>query len=164
MIDYEDTYNGAGIYAITNKTNGKQYIGSSVHIADRIRQHANDITCGRHYSKDMIKDFQNGDAFTAIVLEKTDIIEITYLRDMEHKHIQKAKDGGIVLYNIATVYGGFTTAETLLYLLADICAREHFGKSFNLLTKRKQPYQLDELRRQICALSVEVKERDKKKA
>ena len=164
MIKYKDTYNGAGIYAITNESNGKQYIGSSVHIADRIKQHSYDITCGRHYSKDMIKDFQNGDTFTAKVLEKTDITEITYLREIEHTHIQKAKNGGIVLYNIATVYGGFTTKETLLYHLADICAREHFGMSFNLLTKYKQPHQLSELGRQICALSVEIKERNKKKA
>ena len=159
MIKYNDTYNGAGIYAITNESNGKQYIGSSVHIADRIKQHTHDITCGRHYSNDIINDFQNGDCFTAKVLEKADITEISYLRDREKDHIQKAENSGIILYNIAKIHGGFTTKTNILYLLADICAKEHFGMSFNRLTKNKQPYQLAELQRKICALSVELSEK-----
>lgn len=37
-----------GVYLITNTTNGKLYVGSSVHVQNRWGQHRHDLRRGRH--------------------------------------------------------------------------------------------------------------------
>ena len=39
------------VYKITNKINGKFYIGSSINITDRELRHKSDLSCGTHHSK-----------------------------------------------------------------------------------------------------------------
>ena len=40
-----------GVYKITNKINGKFYIGSSINITDRELRHKSDLSCGTHHSE-----------------------------------------------------------------------------------------------------------------
>ena len=43
-----------GVYSITNRTNGKKYIGSSSNLASRLRWHVSELTKGRHHSRKLL--------------------------------------------------------------------------------------------------------------
>ncbi len=53
-----------GIYKITNLKNNKVYIGQSENIYIRRRQHFTSLRSGRHFNKEMQKDYKkNPEAF-----------------------------------------------------------------------------------------------------
>lgn len=72
---------GSGIYAITNTANGKQYIGSAVHIAARWRLHRHKLRINEHHSPRMQNAWNKygEEAFDFSVLEvvadKTDLLK-----------------------------------------------------------------------------------------
>lgn len=62
-------YDGIGVYALINNRSGKMYIGSSINVNARILQHDysfQSLNC----SKKFIHDIQQGDTFSAKVIEK----------------------------------------------------------------------------------------------
>lgn len=87
-----------GIYKITNKTNGRVYIGQSVSIIARWGQHVNDLCLGRHHCKPLLSDFQDMglDVFYAEVAEECGIEE---LKSKESALVKTLHDAGVVLYN-----------------------------------------------------------------
>lgn len=56
------------IYKIENQQNGRVYIGSTEKGTRRIKQHINELSRGKHPSKALQSDFENGDTFRAISL------------------------------------------------------------------------------------------------
>ncbi|EWH19847.1 GIY-YIG nuclease family protein, partial [Bacillus haynesii] len=63
-----------GIYQITNKQNGKKYIGSSTNVFKRWEQHVTDLHYGLHHSHLLQKDWKKYSLndFTFEVLEYVD--------------------------------------------------------------------------------------------
>jgi len=60
-----------GIYKISNLTNGKCYIGQSIDLARRKREHYNNLSRNKHDNYLMQKDYNNGHKFVFAVLEET---------------------------------------------------------------------------------------------
>lgn len=71
----------SGIYAITNKENGKQYVGSAVHFGKRWGKHRSELRRGIHHSKKLQRSWSahGADNFEFSVLEivndKTRLLE-----------------------------------------------------------------------------------------
>lgn len=90
-------YNFVGVYSITNKTNGKIYVGSSTKLLDRIKQHEKALIAGKHFCKAMQEDYDAGHRFQFDILElfitKSDYPYGKYRRifkidELEKKYIQ----------------------------------------------------------------------------
>lgn len=64
-----DSYNGSGVYAIENCSNGKMYIGSSKNIKNRVRQHESLFYYG-HSNNRIQDDINHGDTFKSHILYK----------------------------------------------------------------------------------------------
>ncbi len=59
---------GFTIYKIENQQNGRVYIGCTEKGERRIKQHFSELNRGKHKSKTMQADFNNGDTFRAVSL------------------------------------------------------------------------------------------------
>lgn len=65
----EEIEDWTGVYAIINKTNGREYVGSSEKgILSRINQHERLLKTGKHNRKEMQEDYNNGDVFEAEII------------------------------------------------------------------------------------------------
>ena len=65
----EEIEDWPGVYAIINKTNGREYVGSSEKgILSRINQHERLLKTGKHNRKEMQEDYNNGDVFEAEII------------------------------------------------------------------------------------------------
>jgi len=65
----EEIEDRPGVYAIINKTNGREYVGSSEKgILSRINQHERLLKTGKHNRKEMQEDYNNGDVFEAEII------------------------------------------------------------------------------------------------
>lgn len=65
-----------GIYKITNKNNGKSYIGQSVHCGKRLDEH-----CGGDQFIDKVIQLEGVDSFTFDILKETTREELSYWED-----------------------------------------------------------------------------------
>lgn len=93
IIDIPDVHK-IGVYAIRNKKNGKNYIGSSVNIYDRLEMHRRNIEKLNPINLEFANDLKNVmDAFDFefVVLETFEDFTITEteLREKELEYIQK---------------------------------------------------------------------------
>lgn len=71
----------SGIYIIINRFNNKVYIGQSVHVATRIKQHFTALRKGRHSNKEMQRDYNTyGRYFDWQLLE---IVAVEHLSERE---------------------------------------------------------------------------------
>lgn len=98
------TGNGAGVYAIINKINGHRYVGSSVNIKTRFRDHKRDLRNGRHKNIRLQGAWRKygEDTFEFVVLEHADR---SLVREREQFHI----DQGASYNCIALARGGVLT-------------------------------------------------------
>lgn len=48
-----------GIYVITNKANGKVYVGGSSDVGERLKIHCRQLKRDKHYNKELQKDFSD---------------------------------------------------------------------------------------------------------
>lgn len=62
-------YRGIGIYCITNTKNQKQYVGQSIHVQLRFKQHIHNLSIGK-CGKKFIDDIKNGAHFEFSILER----------------------------------------------------------------------------------------------
>lgn len=91
---------GPGVYAIRNIRSGRQYIGSSINLRDRIRSHIKDLLAGRHANHALQSDFSalGGDTFEARMLANG--VPQSKLTLIETQHIKHLLDSGSALYNL----------------------------------------------------------------
>ena len=59
-----------GIYKITNTKTGESYIGKSVNIEQRIKQHKNELRKGTHHNTDLQSDYNRGAGFTFEIIKR----------------------------------------------------------------------------------------------
>lgn len=59
-----------GIYKITNTKTGESYIGKSVNIEQRIKQHKNELRKGIHHNTDLQSDYNRGAGFTFEIIKR----------------------------------------------------------------------------------------------
>jgi group I intron endonuclease len=101
----EFIYNGhsksAGIYKLTNKQNGRIYIGSSVRFEKRWKQHETSLLIGKHSNKFLLADFNKcgTDAFIFEILEVIDGTKEERLLK-EETYIKQYYDDGKQCYNL----------------------------------------------------------------
>ena len=93
----------AGIYSITHKASGKQYVGSSSNIDGRWRQHRHLLRAGTHPNKKLQNAWSKHgeESFDFVVLEVCKELD---LEAIEQRHIDST-DCVITGYNISAVAG-----------------------------------------------------------
>jgi len=92
----------SGIYKITNKVNGKFYIGSSLDIKQRWKYHRNMLKSGAHDNQHLQNSYNKHgkENFIFEVLCEIDDTQIEILK-AEQKVLDKYKNTWDMLYNIA---------------------------------------------------------------
>jgi len=98
-----------GIYKITNIINGKMYIGSSIHIEQRWKEHIRDLNKGTHHSIKLQNSWNKhgADNFKFEVVEECDKDRLLYL---EQYYIDKFK----------VYYEGYNCKEKTMNFLTEI--------------------------------------------
>lgn len=101
---YEGNSLKSGIYKITNKLNGRVYIGSSKEFKRRWTQHAYSLKTQRHNNKFLQADFNKcgEDAFVFDVIEVTDGKTKEQRLLLEEIYIHQYYDKGKTCYNLST--------------------------------------------------------------
>lgn len=65
----EEIEDWPGVYAIINKTNGREYVGSSEKgVLSRINRHEQLLKTGKHNRQEMQDDYNNGCVFEAEII------------------------------------------------------------------------------------------------
>ncbi len=91
---------GAGVYAIRNIDSGRQYIGSSTNLKERVRSHIRDLSLGCHANHALQSDFSNlgADHFETEVIES--VVSTSNLAAVEAGRIKSLLNSGAALYNL----------------------------------------------------------------
>lgn len=113
-------YNGIGIYSIRNYATKSIYIGSSIHIKNRLKKHFKTGDVPHHIG--MLLDVQrHQDSIFVPNIEKEvpdGTITLNELRSLENNFMKEYQNNGWRLYNaIPAVYSNKTEANVLLFLL-----------------------------------------------
>lgn len=123
----------SGIYCITNNINGKQYIGQSNDVKDRLIKHKSMLKCNSHYNPHLQSSWNKygGDAFSFCVLK---YCKIKYLDRFEKLYIRvldSVKNGYNIQYG-GKLYYNHSNETKRKISEAQIGEKNHnFGKTFS---------------------------------
>lgn len=118
----------AGVYAIKNINSGRQYIGSSINLKERMRSHIRKLYNGNHDNHLLQKDFFDfsADSFEVKIIEK--LASSSNLNKVEADQIKSLLNSGYSLYNmtedgqgISRGFYSYKEAETV----SDRLAKQH---------------------------------------
>lgn len=133
----------SGIYKITNKVNGKFYIGSSNNIKRRWGHHKSNLRSGTHtnYHLQNSYDKHGEDQFEFVLIEE---VRRANLLAKEQEYLDEAFGGDQEIYNISRVAGspmaGLNHTEEVKQLLSEKLSGEnhpHYGKPVSEEWRRK---------------------------
>jgi len=108
-----------GIYKIRNKDNGKYYVGSSIDIDGRWREHKKGLINNLHYNKKLQSSWNiHGEsAFEFFVVEELPDYNYKQLLSEEQKYLDVAKKEKPSVYNLKfTAVGGWNWGDDRLRL------------------------------------------------
>ena len=135
----------SGIYKITNKVNGKFYIGSSLNIKQRWKYHRNNLKSGTHDNQHLQNSYNKHgkDKFIFEVVLGLDAPQAEILK-AEQEMLNSYKDMWSALYNIArfTSSGmkGRSHTKEVKKILSEKLSGErhpHYGKPVSEVWRRK---------------------------
>ena len=133
----------SGIYKITNKVNGKFYIGSSNNIKRRWRHHKSNLRSGTHTNSHLQNSYDKHgeDQFEFLLIEE---VRRVNLLAKEQEYLDEAFGGDQEIYNISRVAGspmaGLNHTEEVKQLLSEKLSGEnhpHYGKPVSEEWRRK---------------------------
>ncbi len=91
-----------GIYKITNKVNGKHYIGQSVNVRKRIQEHFRLLDLGKHTNEILQRAYNKHGRGNFEWSLEVDCVDASDLDDLENEFLQgRASFSEAELYNIA---------------------------------------------------------------
>jgi len=135
----------AGVYAIRNTISGRQYIGSSTNLRDRIRSHIRELSLGCHANHALQSDYSQmgADHFEATVLVRG--TTPSNLASAEVDRITSLLSSGVALYNMTADgqgtgrnYRGQTDSEPVSDRLAWQRAEAERRRIDEVFSKRKK--------------------------
>lgn len=126
-----------GVYSITNRVNGKVYIGSSVNLDRRWRTHLRDLSSGRHHSDYLQRAWNKYGAenFEFSVLEEVTSKDLLRKREQFYldQYCSYNNTNGYNLRDIADPSNGFTHTEYSKLKMS----LSHIGKKLTSETRYK---------------------------
>lgn len=135
----------AGVYTIWNIDSGRQYIGSSTNLKERIRAHMRDLTLGCHANHALQSDFTRFGAehFEAKILEM--VMPTSKLAMVEAQRITSLLNSGAALYNLTDdgqgkkrSTRGYTNTEPISDRLARQRAEEEQRNIDEIFSKKRK--------------------------
>lgn len=106
-----------GVYKITNKINGRVYIGQSKSIGVRWSNHINRLECGKHDNKDLQNDF-NYFGYSAFTFEIQEECNETALLELEKQYIDKYNEN---CYNVkSNMKKSFSRYNNNIYINSNV--------------------------------------------
>ena len=151
-----------GVYAIRNINSGRQYIGSSTNLKDRIRSHIRDLSLGCHANHALQFDFSQmgADHFEVNVLSGG--ITPSSLALVEEERITSLLNSGASLYNLTANgqgtgrnYRGHTNSEPVSDRLAKQRAEAEQRRIDEEFSKRRKAV-IDSFEPRLAALLPQV--------
>lgn len=133
----------SGIYKITNKVNGKFYIGSSNNIKRRWMHHKSNLRNGTHTNFHLQNSYDKHgeDQFEFVLIEE---VRRANLLAKEQEYLDEAFGGDQEIYNISRVAGspmaGLNHTEEVRQLLSEKLSGKnhpHYGKPVSEEWRRK---------------------------
>ena len=77
-----------GIYKLINKRTGEVYVGQSMNIELRCKQHFNELESGIHNNSDLQEDYNKGDKFSVEIIEEINVYDSTELKqELESREV-----------------------------------------------------------------------------
>jgi len=111
-------YNGIGIYSIRNYVTKSIYIGSSIHIKDRLKSHFKTGAVPDHFGMLMDIKMHPSSVFTPYIEKEIPdgTITLNELHSLENSFIKKYENGGWHTYNVVPAsLSNKTESNTLLF-------------------------------------------------
>ena len=105
-----------GIYAIKNKVNGKLYIGQSIHIEERWKQHIAELNCNSHCNYKIQNEWETygRHSFEFSILEKIDV-DYNYSKKKLRVVLLARENYYISKFN--SIKNGYNIEDTLVNIL-----------------------------------------------
>lgn len=138
----------SGVYQIYNTVNGKRYIGSSIHIEQRFKEHLRNLRANKHVNAHL-QSAWNKYGEHSFILEEVELCEPDQCLKVEQEYIDyyHAADRKFG-YNIDPYadHAGNTLSEETRKKISEKakgrkCSKEHHEKWSKIMTGRKKPKQ-----------------------